>query len=133
MVECGLIRDELNQKNRQTHSLVVNNDNELSLLIQKLDKFEKAYFSLIDKLKERFEDPESKGKPFQKYGALEDILSIYQFILGAYSMQGIYIWPRRISDANPFRSYMLYYLRGCLIWSHSCQEGPALFLNSMIL
>lgn len=98
LVECGLIRDELNEKNRQTHSLVVNNDNELSLLIQKLDKFEKAYFSLIDKLKERFEDPESKGKPFQKYGALEDILSIYQFILGAYSMQGIYIWPRRISD-----------------------------------
>lgn len=100
LVECGLIRDEINEKNRQTHSLVVNNDNELSLLIQELDKFENAYFSLIDKFKEEFEDPESKSEysPFQKYGAFEDILLIYQFILGTYSMRGIHIWPRRISD-----------------------------------
>jgi hypothetical protein len=100
LVEYGLIRDEISKNNRQTHSLVVNNDNELSLLIRELDRFERAYFPLIDKLKEKFEDLENENKysSFQKYGAFEDILLIYQFILNAYLVRGIYIWPIRISD-----------------------------------
>ena len=36
LVEYGLILDGINEINRQTHSLVVNNDSELSLLIQEL-------------------------------------------------------------------------------------------------
>jgi hypothetical protein len=96
--EHGLIRDEISKNNRQTHSLVVNNANELSILIQELNKFEKHFFSLIEKLKEGSENPESNNESFEKYGALEDILSVYQFILKAYLIRAIYIWPGRVSD-----------------------------------
>lgn len=99
LVEYKFIRDEISKNNKQTHSLLVNNDSELSLLTQELDKFEKAYFSLIDRFNGRFKDLDSDNRhSFQKYGAFEDILSIYQFVLRTYLMKGIYKWPRRVSD-----------------------------------
>ena len=116
LVECGFIRDELNEKNRQTHSLVVNNDNELSLLIQKLDKFEKAYFSLIDKLKERFEILKVKANHSKNMGLWKIYCQSISLFWSIFHARDLHMCPEESVMMNPFGGPICYIIyRGCLI------------------
>lgn len=98
LVEYGIVRDEINEKNRQTRSLVINTNSELASLIQQLDQFEEIYFLWLDKLKDGFED--QNKSIFEKYRVFEDVVSIYESFAKPYLMQGAYIWPKKINDAE---------------------------------
>ena len=99
----NMVFEELSDKNRKNKKLFVNNSNLLVSLPRELETFEKAYFSLIDRLKKEFESRKDTNEYFsrgKKFNVFMNILSIFEHIIKSYLMNATYLWPNTISDTD---------------------------------
>lgn len=79
LVDDGLILDKEDKINSKRHFLFVNSNNELALLIIKLDSFEEAYLDLIDKL--QLSDNVSKISFIDKSNLAEAIILPFKSLM----------------------------------------------------
>lgn len=99
-----VIRIKKDRPNSQVHKLFINNDSLLMTTIQTLDRFETLYFSLLDKMRPKFEH-KKKGQVTNIESQDLDIIafclfSIYMEFLRIYMSKALILWPQKASNRN---------------------------------
>ena len=102
----GLIVVSPDQNNSQIHHLYINNESTLSLLIQDFETFKNAFFVLLDKINEKYNEffeefwnnPDNKVKFMALHWIVElskGLIYIYKYFINVNLTRILFNWPDR--------------------------------------
>jgi hypothetical protein len=122
LVRYGIVVVRKDENNSQIHHLYVNNENLLLSVIQDFDEFKRGFFPLLEKVKEKMRELESKRKSIHKRDdkyedkilkseddLLYGIVSIHRHVVDMYVIFASTIWPSKTHDRETLnKAYLLF-------------------------